>query len=116
VCLLHKSLYSLKQATKAWFQKLSDCLVHFDFKLSCYDPSLFLSHSQGHTTLILVYVDDIIVTVSNSDQVQNYINQLGNQFIIRDLDNLHYFLGIKATTTKAGLYLSQTKYFSDLLK
>jgi Reverse transcriptase (RNA-dependent DNA polymerase) len=61
VCLLHKLLYGLKQAPRAWFQKLSDSLVQLGFKSSSYDPSLFLFHSHDHVTLVLVYVDDIIV-------------------------------------------------------
>jgi Reverse transcriptase (RNA-dependent DNA polymerase) len=63
-----------------------------------------------------VYVDDIIVTGSNRDQVQTYITLLGWQFAIRDMDNLHYFLGVEATTTSNGLCLTQTKYLFDLLK
>jgi Reverse transcriptase (RNA-dependent DNA polymerase) len=109
-------LYSLKQAPRVWFEKLQYSLLHLGFQPSNYDPSLFLSHHQGQTTLILVYVDDIIVTESNPDLVQYYITQLSTQFAIRDLGDIHFFLGIKATSSDKGLFLSQTKYLSDLLK
>jgi Reverse transcriptase (RNA-dependent DNA polymerase) len=65
VCLLHKSLYGLRQAPRAWFEKFSSTLINFGFKSSCYDPSLFLAHHEGHTLLVLIYVDDIIVTGSS---------------------------------------------------
>jgi Reverse transcriptase (RNA-dependent DNA polymerase) len=91
VCLLKKSLYSLKQVPRAWFEKLQESLLHLGFQPSNYDPSLFLSHHQGQTTLILVYVDDIIVTESNPDLVQYYITQLSTQFAIRDLGDIHFF-------------------------
>jgi Reverse transcriptase (RNA-dependent DNA polymerase) len=116
VCLFHKSLYGLKQAPQTWFQKLSDSLVQLGFKSSSYDPSLFLSHSHDHVTLVLVYVNDIIVTGNNTDSVHDCIDQLSSQFAICDLDNLHYFLEIKVHPTDASLRLTQTKYLCDLLK
>ncbi|GJZ80104.1 retrovirus-related pol polyprotein from transposon TNT 1-94 [Tanacetum coccineum] len=62
VCLLHKSLCGLKQAPRAWFERLSKALFDLGFKGSNMDPSLFI-YSRGDTLLyILVYVDDIIVT------------------------------------------------------
>jgi Reverse transcriptase (RNA-dependent DNA polymerase) len=76
VCLLYKSLYDLKQAPQAWFQKLSDSLLQLGFKSSSYDPSLFLSHFHGHVTLILVYVDDILVIGSSTASVHECIAQL----------------------------------------
>jgi Reverse transcriptase (RNA-dependent DNA polymerase) len=115
VCLLHKSLYGLRQAPRAWFDKLSTTLLAFGFTSSCYDPSLFLAHSQGHILLVLVYVDDIIITGSNPQQVKAYIRHLQQQFSIRDLGDLNYFLGIEANYTTNGLCLTQTKYLTDLL-
>ena len=66
VCLLSKSLYGLKQSPRAWFHKLTSALIEFGFLASSYDPSLFVHHSNGHTTILLVYVDDILLTGSNS--------------------------------------------------
>nr|GEU33917.1 retrovirus-related Pol polyprotein from transposon TNT 1-94 [Tanacetum cinerariifolium] len=63
VCLLHKSLYGLKQAPHAWFKRLFKALFDLMLKGSKTDPSLFI-YSRGHAFLyMLVYVDDIIVTV-----------------------------------------------------
>ncbi|GJU79074.1 retrotransposon protein, putative, ty1-copia subclass [Tanacetum coccineum] len=63
VCLLHKSLYDLKQAPRAWFERLSKALFDLGFKCSKTNPYLF-NYSHGDTLLyILVYVDDIIVIV-----------------------------------------------------
>jgi Reverse transcriptase (RNA-dependent DNA polymerase) len=116
VRLLHKSLYGLRQAPRAWFQKLSTTSIHFGFKSSCYDPSLFLAHHEGHILLVLIYVDDIIVTGSSSHQVQQCIVRLSAAFSIRDLGDLNFFLGIEATFTSDGLYLTRSKYLTDLLK
>jgi Reverse transcriptase (RNA-dependent DNA polymerase) len=115
ICLLNKSLYGLKQAPRAWFAKLSSTLLDLGFHASCYDPSLFLSHYQGHILLLLVYVDDIVVTGSDRHQIARCITDLHHRFSIRDLGDIHYFLGIEAQVNTSGLYLTQTKYISDLL-
>jgi Reverse transcriptase (RNA-dependent DNA polymerase) len=115
VYLLHKSLYGLRQAPRAWFEKLSSTLLSFGFKASHFDPSMFLAHHQGHILILLVYVDDIVITGSSPIQVDQCIQQLHSRFAIRDLGPLHYFLGLEATPNDQGLCLTQTKYLTALL-
>jgi Reverse transcriptase (RNA-dependent DNA polymerase)/gag-polypeptide of LTR copia-type/Integrase core domain/GAG-pre-integrase domain len=116
VCLLQKSLYGLKQAPRAWFQKLSSALLAYGFKSSAYDPSLFILTANEHSLFLLVYVDDIIITGSDPQAVQSCISTLATQFAIKDLGDLHYFLGIEVHRTDSGMILTQTKYIMDLLK
>ncbi|XP_050147442.1 uncharacterized mitochondrial protein AtMg00810-like [Malus sylvestris] len=66
--------------------------------------------------ILLLYVDDIIITGSATDGIQQFISALRKEFDIKDLGYLHFFLGIQITKTKAGLFLSQEKYIQDLLK
>ncbi|KAH9751439.1 reverse transcriptase Ty1/copia-type domain-containing protein [Citrus sinensis] len=70
---------------------------------------------QGHLLLVLVYVDDIIVTGSDSAQIQQVFTNQQTTFALKDLGELHFFLGIQVTKTDTGLYLSQSKYIADLL-
>ena len=66
VCRLHKSLYGLKQALWAWYTRLSDFRLSVGFHASKVDTSLFIL-SVGHDIFyLLVYVDDILLTGSNS--------------------------------------------------
>jgi Reverse transcriptase (RNA-dependent DNA polymerase) len=76
VCLLNKFLYGLKQAPKAWFEKLSTTLLQMNFRSSSYDPSLFISQHNNQILLVLVYVDDILITGNNSISIQCCINHL----------------------------------------
>ncbi|KAJ4760135.1 hypothetical protein LUZ62_070510 [Rhynchospora pubera] len=115
VCLLSKSLYGLKQSPRAWFYKLSSTLISLGFFESQYDPSLFISHSHNHLTIILVYVDDIIITGSNPSLVSSYIAHLHSSFSLKDLGDLHFFLGIQITKTPTGIHLNQSKYIYDIL-
>uniref|UniRef100_A0A803NJ32 Polyprotein n=1 Tax=Cannabis sativa TaxID=3483 RepID=A0A803NJ32_CANSA len=77
--------------------------------------SMFILHNTSSTTLVLVYVDDILVTGSDPKSVASLITSLNNTFSLKDLGELKYFLGIEVAKTKSGLFLSQAKYAKDLL-
>ncbi|RVW43373.1 Retrovirus-related Pol polyprotein from transposon RE1 [Vitis vinifera] len=114
--LLHKALYGLKQAPRAWFEKLHQALLSFGFVSAKSDQSLFLRFTPSHITYVLVYVDDILVTGSDTAAITSLIAQLNSEFSLKDLGEVHYFLGIQVSHTNNGLHLSQTKYIRDLLQ
>ncbi|CAH9057687.1 unnamed protein product [Cuscuta epithymum] len=115
VCRLRKALYGLKQAPRAWFHRFSGFLLSRGFTQSKSDSSMFVYRSPSHTVYILLYVDDILITGSSSSFVMFVIHTLSRQFAMKDLGDIHYFLGIQARRTSTGLFLSQAKYISDLL-
>lgn len=61
-------------------------------------------------------MDDILVMGNNPVHIKALLAQLQSQFAVRDLGTLSYFLGIAATWTKEGLFLSQHKYVTDFLR
>jgi hypothetical protein len=65
---------------------------------------------------VLVYVDDLIVVNSSNAATGCLLQQLDADFSIKDLGNLHYFLGIEVHQSASGLILSQQKYITDLLR
>jgi hypothetical protein len=115
VCKLKKALYGLKQAPRVWYSKLSSKLVQLGFKSSKADTSLFIYHKHGVTMFLLMYVDGIIVTSSHSAAVDALLKDLKSDFALKDLGNLHYFLGIQVAKKGDGIVLSQEKYVHDLL-
>jgi hypothetical protein len=115
VCKLHKALYGLKQAPRAWFNRLSSFLLHIGFTASLLDSSLFTLHSGSTHIFMLVYVDDIILTGTDDKLLHSIIAQLQQEFPLKDLGSLHFFLGIHVTRTDQGLHLCQAKYIADLL-
>ncbi|XP_028805269.1 uncharacterized protein LOC114760168 [Neltuma alba] len=74
--------------------------------------SSFISLSQYYQ----LQMDDILILGSSSTEVNNLILALGTYFPVKDLGWLSYFLGVEATFTTNGLFLSQLKYIVDLLK
>lgn len=69
VAKLRRSLYGLKQAPRAWFDKFQDTLIHLDFHPSSYNPSTFLHHAFTGITVLVVYVDDIIINGTIADMI-----------------------------------------------
>ncbi|KAH9782814.1 retrovirus-related pol polyprotein from transposon RE1 [Citrus sinensis] len=115
VCKLHKALYGLKQAPRAWFDKLKNSLMQWGFENSRFDSSLFMKKNKRSIILILIYVDDILITGSNCDELENFIKLFSSAFALKDLGKLSYFLGIKVLYDLDSVYLSQMKYIRDLL-
>ena len=70
---------------------------------------------MDHTTFLLVYVDDILVTSNNPRVIQQLISQLNKNFYLKDLAEIDYLLGIQVKHTTEGPHLSQTKYVHDFL-
>ena len=62
VCKLQRTLYRLKQAPHAWFDHFSVFLLKYSFHCSIANPSLFIFHSDYGSLILLLYVDDILVT------------------------------------------------------
>lgn len=79
------------------------------------DPSLFVLHNLEGIMLLLLYVDDIIITGDNVILFNSIIAQLSSEFSMKDLGNLHYFLGIEVQYFFGGIILTQKKYAKDLL-
>ena len=100
VCKLDKALYGLKQAPRAWYSRLSSKLVALGFKASKANNSLFYLNNNDIDMFILVYVDDIIVASLKPDATATLLRKLSDEFALKDLGNLHYFLANKVTKVK----------------
>lgn len=115
VCKLHKSLYGLKQVPCAWFDLFSNYIISLGFLHSFADYSLFVCHSHGSLTIPLIYVDDLIITGTNSQYIHHLISQLSLVFEMKDLGLLRHLFWIEFTQNSTRSFLSQTKYAKDLL-
>lgn len=115
VCKLQRSLYGLKQSPRAWFGRLNLAMKKYGFQQSNADHTLFLKHRQGKVTTLIVYVDDMIITGDDSEEIAKLQKQLATEFEMKNLGGLKYFLGIEVARSKKGIFLSQRKYILDLL-
>lgn len=115
VCKIQKSLYGLKQAPRSWFMRISQALLELGFVGSNVDIFLFSYNHNNICIHVLIYVDDIIVIINYFPAISLIISTLGNEFAVKDLGPLSFFLGIQVTRTTDGLHLHQGKYVTDLL-
>ena len=115
VCMLKKALYGLKQALRAWFDRLKTTLLDQGFANSVSDTSLFYYRVNDKLLLVLVYVDDILITGEDSKLILKLITDLDSPFSLKTLGSVTYFLGIEAYRDSKGLVLTQKKYLQDLL-
>ena len=116
LCHLTKAIYGLKQAPRAWHARLASALRTHGFIPSTADTSLFLFHRPSVTMYLLVYVDDIVLVSSSPTAADALVTALGRDFAVKDLGQLHFFLGIEvAHQSRGSLALTQKKYSLDLL-
>ncbi|XP_075086252.1 uncharacterized protein LOC142168967 [Nicotiana tabacum] len=116
VCKLNKSLYGLKQASRQWYAKLTEALCTRGFRHSENDHSLFCKKDGLLIVFVAVYVDDVILTDTDVEEIKALKVFLHDQFKIKDLGKLHYFLGLEVFYKDGGVLISQRKFTADLLR
>jgi hypothetical protein len=90
--------------------------VHqFGFSSSPYDTTLFICRFDKVMILFLLYVDDMIIIGDDHSGISDFKQFLNQQFEMKDLSHLSYFLGLEVSSDSIGYYLFQGKYAFDLL-
>ncbi|GJS39232.1 retrovirus-related pol polyprotein from transposon TNT 1-94 [Tanacetum coccineum] len=103
VCKLKKSIYGPKQANRQWYIKLTTILISLGFIQSHDDSSIFTYYKGSDSLILLIYVDDILLAGNNFTLVSKIKDQLHHTFSIKDLDALHYYLGIEFLRNSNGI-------------
>ncbi|RVW24916.1 Retrovirus-related Pol polyprotein from transposon RE1 [Vitis vinifera] len=115
VSKLQRALYGLKQSPRAWFGRFSLAMKKYGFQQSNADHTLFLKKQQGKVIALIVYVDDMVITGDDIEEISRLQGQLASEFEMKNLGGLKYFLGIEVARSTQGIFLSQRKYVLDLL-
>lgn len=68
---MQKAPYGLKQSPRVWFERFSLAMRKHGFKQSNSDHTLFLKHRKGMVTALIIYVDDMMVTSNNKEEISN---------------------------------------------
>jgi hypothetical protein len=110
VCRLKKSLYGLKQALRAWLEKIGEYLVTSGFQTSDADFSLYVKKTDHGVVVIIIYVDDLIITRDSDVDISDLKKLLKQKFEMKDLGELRYFLDIEVIHSPKGIWLLQRQY------
>lgn len=116
VLRLHKALYGLHQAPRAWYAKLDETLTSLGFTRSALEHAVYRrGNSQSHL-LVGVYVDDLIITGTTAADIISFKEQMQKLFKMSDLGRLSYYLGIEVDQSSNGITLSQKSYAGKILE
>ncbi|XP_015167014.1 uncharacterized mitochondrial protein AtMg00810-like [Solanum tuberosum] len=110
VCQLQKSLYGLKQASRQWHVKLAGALTFKGYTISLNDYSLFFNKTGDLISIIVVYVNDILITGDDPIETATMKDFLNSKFQIKDLGELHYFLGMEILRGEHGCIIDPSIY------
>lgn len=91
-------------------------LVNYGFKGCSTDYSLFSLQQESIHLVVLVYVDDLIVTGNDPATIRRFQAYLSQCFHMKDLGKLKYFLGVEVMRSPIGIFLSQHKYALDIVQ
>jgi hypothetical protein len=110
VCRLKKALYNLKQTTRAWLDKIGRYLVTNGFQTSNEKNSLYLKKTNHGIVIIVIYLDDLIVTRDGDADIFDLEKLLKQNFETKDLGELLYFLSIEVIQSPKGIWLLKKQY------
>ncbi|WVZ67196.1 LOW QUALITY PROTEIN: hypothetical protein U9M48_016311 [Paspalum notatum var. saurae] len=108
---LRKALYGPKQALRAWYAKF---LLKSGFVMGSVDKTLFLLSRGGDTTIVRIYVDDIIF--GGSSHALFCFERMSGEFEMSLMGELQFFLGLQIKQGPEGTFVHQAKYTRDILK
>jgi transposase InsO family protein len=118
VCLLHKGLYGLKQAGRAWHQTIDPALRGIGLRPLASDHCVYLHRSGAVLLIVSLYVDDLFIFTNSTQLLSQYKAALLKLYEMEDLGELRLILGVKVTRDRAArtISLSQEGYLQALLK
>uniref|UniRef100_A0AAV1TJ73 Integrase catalytic domain-containing protein n=1 Tax=Peronospora matthiolae TaxID=2874970 RepID=A0AAV1TJ73_9STRA len=117
-CLeLVKAIYGLKKASRVWNETFDEFVCFIGFEVSAFDPCLYIKVVDGHCVLVLVYVDDVLVTGSSLELIAQTKADLKTRFEMTDSGKCTFVLGIEQVDEPYGsVTMCQRRYFNDILK
>ena len=113
---LKRAMYGLKQATQAWYDRLTAYLTEHGFKRGSTDTTLFIRHDKNSFVVAQIYVDNIIFGATNDSLAHSFADEMKAMFEMSMVGKLTYFLGLQVKQTDSRIYINQAKYARNLVK
>ncbi|CAN1346353.1 Retrovirus-related Pol polyprotein from transposon TNT 1-94 [Linum perenne] len=112
---LKKALYGLRQAPRAWYDRLTSFLHSKNFKRGQVDNTLFIKIQGKDILLIQIYVDDIIFGSTNTSLRQEFAELMTNSFEMSMIGEMKFFLGLQIQQLSSGIFIHQSNYIQTIL-
>nr|GEW63287.1 putative ribonuclease H-like domain-containing protein [Tanacetum cinerariifolium] len=111
-----KALYGLHQAPRALYARLYTFLLKHNYRRGTLEKTLFLKKDSRHIILVQVYVDDIIFGSTNKAWCDEFEVLMKGEFEMSAMGGLMFFLRLQVKQLPNGIFISQDKYVTDMLK
>ncbi|GJZ17738.1 putative ribonuclease H-like domain-containing protein [Tanacetum coccineum] len=111
-----KALYGLHQAPRAWYETLAKYLLDNGFHRGKIDQTLFIKKKKRDILLVQVYVNDIIFGSTKKELCLEFEKLMHDKFQMSSLGELTFFLGLQVKQKEDGIFISQDKYVTNILK
>jgi hypothetical protein len=113
---VRKALYGLHQASRAWNTKLDDMLLSLCFQRTLSEHVIYVQRNDNVQLVVGVYVDDLIITGSDRDDIRSFKEDMSATFKMSNLGLLHYYFDIEVKQSASGILLSQGAYVIKILE
>jgi hypothetical protein len=114
VCKLRQVLYGLTPSARIWYNTLSEKLTQIGFRVSTYDPALWI-HTTKPKLYVTSHVDDFGITGAEPSAIRWVLDEMKKQFKIKDLGQMQHYLGMDLIHTESGIKLTQSSYIDATL-
>lgn len=111
-----KALYGLHQAPRKWYETLANYLLNNGFHRGKIDQTLFIKKDKGDILLVQVYVDDIIFGSTKQEMCKEFEKLMKDEFQMSSMGELTFFLGLQVQQSKEGIFISQDKYVTEIVR
>jgi hypothetical protein len=116
VVKLKKALYGLRQAPRAWYEKLHSSLNELGFTWSDHEHVMSMRRTASRPLVVGVYVDDLLIVGVVDIDINWFKQEMKDRFRMSDLGLLTYYLGIEVCKDSSGISLCQKSYANRLLE
>ena len=103
-------------APQVWFTCLIDYLLCLGFNSTSANTSLYIQVTRSFVIIMLIFVDDWIVTGNNISSINSLIRDLNQVIVMKGFGPLNYILGVEIIRSPTAIYLCQAKYITYLLR
>jgi hypothetical protein len=113
VLKLLRALYGLNQSPRAWYEKFRKTMEAWGWRVSAYDPCVFI-HPSVQMSLCL-WVDDMLIFYKNDGEVAIFVKQISETFSMTDEGKCSYYLGMHVEQAPGSIYIHQNRYAEQIL-
>jgi hypothetical protein len=115
LCLLRRALYGLRQSPRAWYGRIDTYLRKLGLTRNPADHNLYHLQEGGLILILVLYVDDLMISGNHTSKIHWLIQQLEGEFEMTNLGQLHMYLNVDFITTSSGIFMSQQRYIIEML-